>query len=258
MDNSNQPNQSNFNLDPASFTPLYIQVAQLLRDAINTGQYKSGQKLPSENDLVREYSISRITATAALDELVKARMAYRERGRGTFAAKPFVSNFSFFSSFTEDMLERGLKPSSRQIDSKIEIPDAITVEKLKMPSDEEYHCLTRVRLANDEPVVLQQAYLPISLFPNLAAQDFETHYLYEVIRKVYGYKPTWAEAIVESGGATPDEAVYLEVKTGYPVLIIWHLTLDDRHIPLEYVRSVYRSDRFSFSTGRNPLHSFGS
>jgi GntR family transcriptional regulator len=255
MENSNQ---NNINLNPDSFTPLYVQVAQLLRDAINSGQFKSGEKLPSENELVHKYGISRITATAALDELVKARMAYRERGRGTFAAKPFVSNFSFFSSFTEDMLERGLKPSSRQVGSKIEKPDLITIEKLKMPVDEEYHCLTRVRLADNEPVVYQHAYLPTSLFPDLVSQDFESHYLYEIIRKVYGYKPTWAEAIVESGAASPEEAGYLDVKTGYPVLLIWHLTLDERHIPLEYVRSVYRSDRFSFSTGRNPLHSFGS
>ncbi len=258
MENTSPRSVNNYNLDPDSFTPLYIQVAQLLRDAINLGQFKPGEKLPSENELVRKYGISRITATAALDELVKARMAYRERGRGTFAAKPFISNFSFFSSFTEDMQERGLKPSSRQIFSRIETPDPVTMDKLKIPPDDEYHCLTRVRLANDEAVVLQHAYLPTSLFPNIAAQDFEKYYLYEVFRKVYGYKPTWAEAIVESGGATAEEAGYLEVKTGFPVLIIWHLTLDDRHIPLEYVRSVYRSDRFSFSTGRNPLHSFGS
>jgi GntR family transcriptional regulator len=255
MDNSNQ---NKITLNPDSFTPLYIQVAQLLRDAINSGQFKSGEKLPSENELVKKYGISRITATTALDELVKARLAYRERGRGTFAAKPFVSNFSFFSSFTEDMLERGLKPSSRQISSQIEKPDRVTIEKLKMPVDEEYHCLTRVRLADGEPVVYQHAYLPTAIFPNLGEQDFEKHYLYEIIRNVYGCKPTWAEAIVESGGATQEEADYLDVKPGYPVLIIWHLTLDDRHTPLEYVRSVYRSDRFSFSTGRNPLHTFGS
>jgi GntR family transcriptional regulator len=241
-------------IDPLSYAPLYIQIFQHLRKAIQDGIYQPGEKLPSENDLGQKYGISRITAMAALDELVKARLAYRERGRGTFVAKAFIGDFSFFSSFSEDMLARGLKPSSHLISLKIESPDEATAGKLKMPSEDNYHCLTRVRLANDEPVVIQKAFLPTKIYPGIEKQDFNIRYLYEVIRKVYGFKLAWAEAIVEAGAARPDEARLLEVKPGFPVLIIWHLTLDDHYIPLEYVRSVYRSDRFSFSTGRNPLH----
>ena len=244
-------------LDPNSYVPLYIQISHHLRQSINEGIYKPGEKLPSENDLVRKFGISRITAMSALDELVKARLAYRERGRGTFVAKPVIGDLSFFSSFSEDMLARGFKPSSRLVSLKIDKPDTVTAEKLNMPGDDEYHCLKRVRLANDEPVVIQTAYLPLKLFPGMDQQDFETHYLYEIIRKVYGYKLMWAEAIVEAGIATAEEAKLLEVKTGFSVLLIWHLTLDEHYLPLEYVRSVYRSDRFSFSTGRSPLRKFG-
>jgi GntR family transcriptional regulator len=243
-------------IDPNSYAPLYIQIFQNLRKAIQDGTYKPGEKLPSENELGQKYSISRITAMGALDELVKARLAYRERGRGTFVAKAFIGDFSFFSSFSEDMLARGLTPSSHLVSLKIETPDEATAEKLKMPV-EEYQCLTRVRLANNEPVVIQKAYLPLKIYPGIQDQDFNVRYLYEVIRKVYGFKLAWAEAIVEAGAARPDEARLLEVKPGFPVLIIWHLTLDDHYLPLEYVRSVYRSDRFSFSTGRNPLQNPG-
>ncbi len=241
-----------------SYTPLYIQVGRILRGMIESGELKPGQKLPSENELVQQYGISRITATAALDELVSARLAYRQRGRGTFVAAPHISNFSFFSSFTEDMLERGFKPSSRLVSLQLEKPDAKTLEKLKMNQTQEYYCLTRVRLANNEPVVLQRAYLSAEMYPDLASHNFETSYLYEVMRSVYGFKPTWGEAIVEAGAATAEEAGLLDVRVGTPVLIIWHLTLDERFVPLEFVRSVYRSDRFSFSTGRSPLRVFNT
>jgi GntR family transcriptional regulator len=243
-------------LDPTSYTPLYIQISQILRQSIENGQFKEGGKLPSENELVQRFGISRITATAALDELVKARLAYRERGRGTFVAQPFLSNFSFFSSFTEDMRERGFEPSSHLVSLRLAKPDLEMLEKLRMSENSEYYCLKRVRLANAEPVVYQSAYLPKEMYFNLENADFEKQYLYEVMRKTYGYKPTWGEAIVEAGAATPEEAGRLDIKNGSPVLIIWHLTLDDRFIVLEYVRSVYRSDRFSFSTGRNPLRVF--
>jgi len=244
-------------IDPHSYAPLYIQISQNLRKAIYQGIYKPGEKLPSENELGQKYGISRITAMAALDELVTAHLAYRERGRGTFVAKAIIGNFSFFSSFSEDVLTRGMKPSSHLISLVIAPPDDVTAEKLKMPLDETYHCLTRVRMANDEPVVVQSAFLPTKIYPDIDKQDFNVRYLYDVIRNIYGYKLTWAEAIVEAGAASADEAALLEVKTGYPVLIIWHLTLDDHYIPLEYVRSIYRSDRFSFSTGRNPLQNPG-
>ncbi|MCE1252418.1 MAG: GntR family transcriptional regulator [Anaerolineae bacterium] len=246
------------NLNPNSFTPFYVQIAQILREAINRGDYKPGEKLPSEKELENKFGISRITATAALDELVKERLAYRQRGRGTFVAKAFIGDFSFFSSFTEDMLARGLRPSSHLLSLEVTTPDPVTVEKLKMPLDEPYHCLSRVRLANDEPVVIQRAYLPSKIYPALEQHDFEKQYLYEIIRKVYGYKLMWAEAIVEAGTASAEEAAYLQVKNGFPVLIIWHLTLDEQYKALEYVHSIYRADRFSFSTGRNPLHNFGT
>jgi GntR family transcriptional regulator len=251
-------NRNNPNLDSDSYVPLYIQIAHRLRRSIDSGQVKQGDKLPSENELVQQYNISRITATAALDELVKAHLAYRERGRGTFVAQPMLGNFSFFSSFTEDMLARGLKPSSRLVSLKMEKPDLETLEKLKMVDGADYYCLVRVRLANDNPVVFQHAYLLKEMYPNLEEHDFEKQYLFDVMRKTYGYKPTYGEAIVEAGAATAEEASHLGIKIGAPVLIIWHLTLDDRFVLLEYVRSVYRSDRFSFSTGRNLLRIFST
>jgi GntR family transcriptional regulator len=243
-------------LDSTSYTPLYVQIANILKQSIENGQFNKGEKLPSENELVQRFGISRITATAALDELVKARLAYRERGRGTFVAQPFLGNFSFFSSFTEDMRERGLEPSSHLVSLLASKPDMAMVEKLHMSDDISYYCLKRVRLANSEPVVYQSAYLPVDMYTDLESIDFEKQYLYEVMRKIYGYKPTWGEAIVEAGAATSEEAGCLDIKNGAAVLIIWHITLDDRFVVLEYVRSVYRSDRFSFSTGRNPLRTF--
>jgi GntR family transcriptional regulator len=240
-------------LDPDSYTPLYAQIARILRASIENGDFKAGHRLPSESELVQQFGISRITATAALDELVKARMAYRERGRGTFVAAPTISGFPFFSSFTEDMLARGYRPSSRLISLQVEPPDSQTIEKLLMDEARAYYCLLRVRLANDEPVVLQRAYLPVDLYPGLEQHDFEKNYLFETMRNEYGFHPGWGEAIVEAAAASPEEAAHLEIQAGTPVLLIWHLTLDDRFAPLEYVRSVYRSDRFSFSAGRTRI-----
>jgi GntR family transcriptional regulator len=243
-------------LDPNSYTPLYAQMADILRKSIEDGQYKAGEKLPSENELGKQFGISRITATAALEELVKAHLAYRERGRGTFVAKAVLSNFSFFSSFTEDMRARGLEPSSLLVSLHTQEPDLEMIERLKIEMEAPYYCLKRIRFANQEPVVFQSAFLPKDMYPGFEQIDFKNQSLYEVMRNSYGFMPTWGDAIVEAGIATSEEASYLDISPRAPVLIIWHITLDDRFIVLEYVRSVYRSDRFSFATGRNPLRHF--
>lgn len=246
--------QSGNNIDPNSYTPLYIQIANNLKKAIDNGEFKQGEKLPSDSDLVQQYNISRITATAALDELVKAHLAYRERGRGTFVAQPILTNFSFFSSFTSDMVSRGLTPSSKFISLEITKPDLEMIQKTHIPETTDFYCLKRLRLADDAPVAFQAAYLPKVLYPGLETVVFKSDTsLYKTIQMRYQLKPTYGEAIVEAGSATADEAKLLEIKFGVPVLIIWHITLDDHFNILEYVHSVYRSDRFSFSAGRSPM-----
>jgi GntR family transcriptional regulator len=240
------------NLDTSSFVPLYVQIAGLLRKRIESGFYRAGDRLPSENELTSMFNISRTTAQNAIEELERARLTYRTRGKGTFVATPFIGDFSFHSSFTEDMRRRGMEPGTRVLSLDRKEPPAEMAAKLKMPEGE-YFRLVRLRFANNEPMVLQKAFLPGNLFPSLEKQDFEHHYLYEIMRNVYGLQPTWGEAIIEAEGASEEEAISLDVQPGSPVLLIWHLTSNEKHERLEYVRSVYRADRFSFSTGRNPI-----
>lgn len=239
--------------DSSAYTPLYIQVYNLLRQAIERGDYQPGDRLPSEFELVEKYSISRTTAIAAIEELEKSRLVYREQGRGTFVAKPVVNNFSFHMSFTDIIRERGMRPSSRLLALRPAAPDAVTVQKLRVPTEEEYYQLVRVRCANEEPVALQYAYLPAARFPGLLEQDFEHNNLFRIIQDAYHILPAWSEAVVEAMAAEKEEAQSLEIKEGAPVLMVWHLTLDDKYRPIEYVCSVYRSDRFSFATGRSPV-----
>jgi GntR family transcriptional regulator len=250
MDNSIK---KTVNIDPSAYTPLYIQLFRILRDAIEKGLYKPGDRLPSENELIEQYAISRTTAIAAINEIVNARLAYRERGRGTFIAQPMVSNFSFHKSFTDIMSELGLRPSSRFLSLEEKLPDPMTAEKLKMPEDERYYRLCRIRLANDSPVALQTAYLTMARYPGLLNLDFQTNGLFDILRNIYQINPAWSEAIVEAAAVDPVDAAYLEVNAATPVLVVWHLTLDDKYQPIEYVRSIYRSDRFSFATGRSPI-----
>jgi GntR family transcriptional regulator len=240
-------------IDSSAFIPLYIQVYYLLREAIEAGEYKPGDRMPSENELIDQFSISRTTAIAALEELAKEKLVYRVRGKGTYVAKPVLSDFSIHKSYSEMMIEKGLKPSSLLISIGRQKLDPDVSAKLKIQTDNDFYRLVRVRCADEEPLALQYAYLPVDLVPDLPEQDFENDHLFNILRKVYRIIPAWTEAVVEAAIVEDSEAQYLEIESKSPVLIVWHQTLDYEFQTIEYVRSVYRADRFSFTTGRHPL-----
>lgn len=242
-------------LDPDSYVPLYMQLVLVLQHAMEEGTFKPGDQLPSERELVERYGVSRITASSALQELVRRSLAYSKQGLGTFVARPRIRGLSGFASFSEDMHKRGLVPSSRLIALESLLPDEQVRERLGLSPGALCIRLERVRLADAEPMAIENAYISADLCPGLENEDLERGSLYEVFYHRYGLKPFWAEGIIEAAAADQQQAKVLDVNSGEPVLSIWRVTYDENYTPLEWVHSVYRADRFSFSTGRHRVES---
>lgn len=237
----------------SNFVPLYIQIYRLLKEAIEKKEYQPGDKLPSENEIIKKFAVSRTTAISAIEKLAEEGLVYRERGKGTFVASPVVNDFSFHQSFSKHLQERGYTPGSRLISISVCTLGSEISQKLDVQTDENHFCLVRIRTADSEPIALQYAYLPERRVPNLDEHDFKDTSLFKILMEEYQIEPAWAEAVVEARLVEPKEAEYLNIKAGQPVLLIWHKTLDEKYRPIEYVRSVYRSDRLSFSTGRSRI-----
>ena len=149
------------------------------------------------------------------------------------------------------MRRRGLAPSARDVTLDVAEPDGEIVERLDAPAEPCWR-LVRLRLADGEPVALQESFLPRELFPELDRHDLRGS-LFEIMSAAYGVAPKWAEAIVEARKPDPAQRRALGVASGQPVLLVWHLSLDEQLRPIEFVRSVYRSDRFTFASGRQPV-----
>ncbi len=240
-------------LDPSSYVPLHMQLILLLRRAIESGAYQPDDRLPSERELAEHYGVSRITASAALQELVRAGLAYRRQGRGTFVARPRLSEMSLGASFSEDMRRRGRNPSSRLIACEIIRPDERAAERLDLSPGADCIRLARVRLADGEPVAIEEAFIPAGLCPGLEDEDLERGSLYEVFSRRYGLRAAWADGFIEAAAADEQQALLLRLRPGEPVLSIWRVTYNESYVALEWVHSVYRADRFTFSTGRQPV-----
>ena len=206
--------------------------------------------MPSEADLAQKYLVSRITAKRALDELVRQGRAFRQQGRGTFVAQARIREISGFRSFSEDIRARGFNPSSQVLAFQEIEAGAVICERLHIPENEHVFLLKRLRLADQEPVAVEAAYLPCRLCPDLLEEDLGSGSLYTILTEKYNLVPTWADAEIEAVVPNKEEARLLNLKAGMPVLVAHRVTYSADYDAIETVDSVYRGDRFTFYTGR--------
>lgn len=229
---------------------MYFRIQQAMLEQIQQGLLKPGQQLPTETELAQSYQVSRITAKRALDELVRQGRAFRQQGRGTFVAQKRIRDISGFGSFSEDIKSRGLAPGSRVLQFKEIEASAEVAERLHVPEGEHVYMLNRLRLADEEAVAVETAYLPCRLCEGLINDDLNNQSLYAILTEKYKIVPTWADAEIEARAATKEEAFLLNLKVGKPVLSARRVTFSENYDVIELVHSVYNGDRFTLFTGR--------
>jgi len=232
--------------------PLYYKIEQEILESIQSEAYKPGDQLPSEAEIAQQYQVSRITAKRALDDLVSQGWAYRQQGRGTFVSQARIKEMSGFRSFTEDILSKGLKPSSKVIRFEEQPAEEFIAKQLGIKTGDPVYVLQRVRLADDQPVAFETAYLPECLFPKMLECDL-SHSLFKVLREQYHINPVWADAEIQAASATNEIAQALNMRVGEPVLIANRITYSETYEIVEFVVSVYCGSRFTFYIGRQSI-----
>ena len=229
-----------------SKVPLYQQVYEILHEQILQSELKPGDMFPPESELIRMYDVSRITIRTVLDMLVKEGLIYRERGRGTFVAHPRLEHgLSRIVNFTEDMLQRGFKPSSKVLFTGLIAADKHLAEKLQTEIREELTRLDRLRLANNEPMCLEKSHFIHRYVPGILNHDFELTSLRMIKERDYGLKWLRATQVIRAIGAPPNIAEPLAVKDGSPLLYIERVSYSQQDIPIEYLQAYYRADRYT-------------
>ncbi|MED5499357.1 MAG: GntR family transcriptional regulator, partial [Pseudomonadota bacterium] len=170
-----EPTLSRLKLDAAQSTPLYRQLAQQLVEAIEAGDWETGEALPSERVLAESLNISRITARKALDRLVALGLIQRTHGSGTFIAPRLNQSLTRLTSFTELLGQRGHRPSSRWLSRRLETPTVEESLRLGLSADHQVSRLKRLRLADDVVVAVEESCLPSHV---LSDPESVTHSLY--------------------------------------------------------------------------------
>jgi len=233
-------------LDRESKLPLYQQLYEILRSRIASGEWQPGDLIPAEPDLMATYGVSRITLRQVLETLVRDGLIVREQGRGSFVARPTLEKGMVrIFSFTEDMHQRGLTPRSIVLAAELVPAHAELAAKLGTPPGEELVRLERLRLAEDEPLAIEESHLVHCFCPGLLRFDLATESLKEVLAREYGVRWSRARQTIRAIHASESTAALLRVRPGAALLDIERLSYAHGSSPVEFLRVQYRGDRYA-------------
>ncbi|MEV6303090.1 GntR family transcriptional regulator [Actinoplanes sp. NPDC051861] len=219
--------------------PRYFRIEQALRARI--AQSQPHDPLPSEPELAREHGVSRMTARAAVTQLVNDGLAYRAPGRGTFVAAPTgPRRADHLVRLSEEIRKQGRRPSSRVVLAELRpaTPDEAARLRLRKP---EVVAIHRVRLADDEPIAFERAMYPGTLSALLDADL--TGSVHEALAAL-GRHPIRGSATLTAQAATGEDARELGVPAGSALLVERRLILDQQQRPIELSESRYAGDRY--------------
>ncbi|MFA9429495.1 GntR family transcriptional regulator [Egicoccus sp. AB-alg2] len=203
-----------------------------------------GDALPAERTLAARLGVSRMTLRRAVDELVRDGRLVRRQGAGTFVAAPKISASLHVSSFSEDMRRRGHVPRSRTVELDEIFAGPQLGRRLDVSPSARVLRVVRLRLADDAPMAIETLHVPLELVPGLTGGDLADASFYELLSTRYGIVLARGLQEIEPTVTDERESGLLEVPLHSPAFLFERTSWDQAGRTVEFVRSVYRGDRY--------------
>lgn len=227
------------------FSPLYRQIKDLLLENLRRGEWKPGEMLPSEIELASRYRVSQGTVRKAIDELAGENLLVRRQGKGTFVATHGERQVRFrFLRLAPDSGEP-VAPERRLLDFRRTRAPAELARLLELRTGDAVIALKRLLVFADDPVVLEEVWLPGTLFKGLTATAITEHKgaLYNLFETEYGTRMVRAEERLKAVSADAATAELLGTGAGQALLQVERLTYTYGDKPVEWRKGLYKTDR---------------
>lgn len=231
-------------VDKNSTVPAYRQLKEFLAQGILQKNWEG--EIPSERQLSEMAGVTRMTVRQAVGELVNEGLLYRVKGKGTFVAKPKFEQHNIMS-FSALLQSRGTVPRTRILWFDPYFTGMADISPEWSGRDERFYRLRRIRCAGDDPVGIEEVFLPYSLCPGLEKHDL-TGSLYEILFS-YGHVVHGQDVRIAARRPSEEEAGLFGIRRDTPLLEVCGNSLSEDRTPLFFERAAYLSDRFSYKVG---------
>ena len=228
-----------------AITPLYVQLMEELETSIRNGVYKPGDKIMTEAEMAKEYGVSLITVRKAVGSLMEKGLVMRKQGKGTFVTKPKYSrNMKKLQSFTEMCEQMGVKPGAQVLENRLIMADKKVADRLGIEPGSNVVYISRLRLADGEPVQVEKSYFPLK-YAFLLEEDLNNGSMFECLKEKAGAKVASSEKMIELCRATAEEAALMDVKKGDYLLFVKSTAYDENGEPMYAGIQLINGGRFS-------------
>ncbi len=230
--------------------PAYIQLAEQLKARIGRGEFKPGARMPSEQELIADTGLSRVTVRAAVNMLARDGWLVRRQGVGTFAGHTIDQELSTVQTTPEVLLMLGMMPDVKVLSFATVVPPADAQLALKLRPGERVVLMKRLYHSGNTPIAFVHVYLPLALEKYaeiLKDERAPTETTYTILEQKLGVMIKEARHVIKARNADHDVARALRIKVGAPILVLGRLAVGIDGRPLEYDVCHYHSGRYMFS-----------
>jgi GntR family transcriptional regulator len=224
--------------------PRYLKVKDHIVERI--AQLKPGVSIPAERDLAVACRTSRTTVRKAVTELVAEGRLVRRQGSGTYVAEPKLAWPLMVSGFTEHAESEGLHAHTSFLGAEYIPATDELAERLNVRPGARVLAMELLRSVNDAPMAIECVHVSARRFPGLEAAVARTGSVYEALSEKYDVRVAHAVETIETAPAAPREAALLGTEVGTPMLLVSQHSHTAEGEPVEWVRTWYRGDRYSF------------
>ena len=226
---------------------LYMQLYEIIRKKIEASEWSVGSQIPTEDEICKTFNVSRATVRTAILELVRQGYLKRQQGKGTFIFRNVISEgLSMLTSFRESLFEESLHFSTSVLALTVMMPVDELDSKLDIPHDKHIIYIKRLRLIDDEPILLQESYVPYQICPLLLEDDIEHTSLLDLFEKKHGIRITKIKNDIDIAYLNTDESRVLGLPEDSAALLLSQYFYSGDTIVM-YTRSVKKPDRFQVS-----------
>jgi GntR family transcriptional regulator len=229
---------------PKKIVPKHVELRDKLRSRFQ--RMAPNSLIPSARELAKTYKVSAMTVRQALVALQQEGMIHSVPGLGTFVSDHKMSKKLTFVSFSQEISERGMKPSSKIVTAvKTTVKSQEVAESLNIKMGDPVYKIERVRFADKIPMALEESFVSAELIPGLLDFDLSSS-LYEIFKNSYEKAVTRAECVVSPINLSKRQADLLDTEVKSAALNFVVVAYDARGRALERCSSIKRGDRFDF------------